>query len=269
MDNAAHSFQIVGSDSDSDGRCPAADRTERFDGRPRPTHIPMQIHQAWDTLPPPRRWAHTMASVRRWHPDWQYKLWNRDESLAYIRERHPDLYPSFAAYNRQIMRCDVMRYALMYDQGGMYCDLDYEFIRPYDYGDAQLVLGYEMDLAWGDPLEQVASYFFASAPGHPLWRDILDELIARPPHTETYREVVNATGPGLLTRVFTANCHRYEGAVLEPRLVFSPYRIRGSREKATLLNNGQTVGIHHASGSWKERWTATYFKAKLAKRRTE
>ena len=127
----------------------------------------------------------------------------------------------------------------------------------------------EMDLAWGDPLEQVASYFFASAPGHPLWRDILDELIARPPHTETYREVVNATGPGLLTRVFTANRHRYEGVVLEPRLVFSPYRIRGSRERATLLNNGQTVGIQHASGSWKERWTPTYFKAKLAKRRTE
>ncbi|MAT71278.1 MAG: hypothetical protein CMJ58_17340 [Planctomycetaceae bacterium] len=262
MNDTAVCLQIV-----REGDEAAATQRPRFDGRPQPAHIPMRIHQGWNTLPPPRRWAKTMASVRRWHPDWDYRLWTSADALSYIRERHPDLYPSFADYNREIMRCDVLRYALMYDQGGMYCDLDYEFIRPYDYGDAQLVLGYEMDLAWGDPLEQIASYFFASAPGHPLWRDMLDELIANPPHTDTYRDVVNATGPGFLTRVFMANRHRYEGVIVEPRLVFSPYRVRGKHERAVLLNNGQTVGIHHASGSWKERWTPTYFKAKLAKRR--
>jgi hypothetical protein len=39
--------------------------------------------------------------------------------------------------------------------------------------------------------------------------------------------------------------------------------MRGNNERAMLLNNDTTLGVHHAFGSWKERWTLTYFKQKL------
>ena len=84
--------------------------------------------------------------------------------------------------NRHIMRVDVFRYVLMHDIGGLYCDLDYEFVRPYDYGDASIVFSLEYDVAFGDPVDQVANYLFASVPGHPFWRDVLDNLQQHPPH---------------------------------------------------------------------------------------
>jgi len=237
---------------------------DRFDGQRRPAHIPAILHQAWTTERLPARWSHTIASVKRRHPGWQYKLWTHDGSLAYVRDRHPELYPVFAAFNREIMRCDVMRYVAMLDIGGMYCDLDYEFIRPYDYGDAQVILGYELELGLGDHKETLANFVFASAPGHPLWRDMLDEVIRTRPQSRTDRDVIELTGPGLLTRVFMQNRQRYAGVVVEPKLVFSPYRMRGKNERAALLNNGVTVGIHHAFGSWKQRWTLAYVKRKLS-----
>jgi mannosyltransferase OCH1-like enzyme len=125
--------------------------------------IPRIIHQSWKTDQLPWRWKNTMASVKRWHPDWEYRLWTDEKADAYVREQHPDFYPIYAGFSRGIMRADVMRYILMYDQGGMYCDLDYEFIRPYNYGKSNLVLGCEFDRAFGDPRDQVANYVFASA----------------------------------------------------------------------------------------------------------
>jgi hypothetical protein len=41
--------------------------------------------------------------------------------------------------------------------------------------------------------------------------------------------------------------------------------MRGKNERQILLNNGTTIGVHHASGSWKERLTLVYLKEKLRK----
>ncbi len=235
----------------------------RFDGQPRPTKIPQIIHQAWSDENLPKRWAHCIASVRRFHPGWDYKLWTHDGSLAYVREHHPRLYPIFAGFNREMMRCDLMRYVAMHDIGGLYCDLDYEFIRPYNYADADLVLGYELELAMGDWKEALASCMFASAPGHPLWRDLIEYVIESKPVSKTERDILNLTGPGLLTKIFFENRHTYPPMTVQPRLVFSPYRMRGKHERQTLLNNGVTIGIHHAFGSWKQRWKLSHIKRKL------
>jgi mannosyltransferase OCH1-like enzyme len=79
------------------------------------------------------------------------------------------------------MRVDTFRYVLMQDIGGLYCDLDYEFVRPYDYAGADVVLSLEYDEAYGDDVNQIANYVFASVPGHPLWTDMLASLAANPP----------------------------------------------------------------------------------------
>jgi mannosyltransferase OCH1-like enzyme len=226
--------------------------------------IPPLIHQTWKNASAPLRWRHLVESVKRNHPGWAYRLWTDEEMDAHVRTGHPALYPVYVAFEKNVMRADVFRYVLMHDLGGLYCDLDYEFLRPYPYGNAEIVLSEERSPDHGDGHLQIANYVFASAPGHPFWKDALDDLVRNPPVVRTVDDIVAATGPVFLTRIFLANRDRYEGVVLTPRPVFSPPRLRGWNESSKLKKTG-AFGIHHAWGSWKER-LSTYYLRNKAKR---
>ncbi|HET7133266.1 MAG TPA: glycosyltransferase, partial [Gammaproteobacteria bacterium] len=128
--------------------------------------IPRIIHQLWKTDAVPARWRDASASVRKYHKGWEYRLWTDATMDRHVRVNHPDFYPAFTALNRHIMRVDVFRYVLMNDFGGLYCDLDYEFLRPFNYDGADLWLSLEYDEAYGDEVNQIANYVFASVPGH-------------------------------------------------------------------------------------------------------
>jgi len=225
--------------------------------------IPKIVHQLWKNREIPARWKAASEAVRRYHRGWEYRLWTDAAIDEYMRREHPDFYPVFAGFNRHIMRLDVFRYVLMNDIGGLYCDLDYEFLRPYNYGDAEVVLSLEYDVAFGHDADQIANYVFASVAGHPLWADILADVQANPPYSERSVEVCTVTGPALVTRIFFANRERYSGAELTPQPVFSPRRVHGHRERKMYINSGITYGFHYGWGSWRERWTLSYLKAKI------
>jgi mannosyltransferase OCH1-like enzyme len=227
--------------------------------------IPRIVHQLWKTEEVPARWRSAVASVQRYHSGWTYRLWTDGAIDAYVRECHADFYPVFAGFNRHIMRIDVFRYILMHDIGGLYCDLDYEFLRPFDYSDASLVLSMERSRSYGDEIDLIANYVFASMPGHPFWRDVLADLRDRPPVTRDYYDVGAATGPLLLTRIFYQNRERYDGVMLLPKPVLSPLRLHGRRERKLYLSTGITYGFHHGWGTWKERTSTTYLRTKLVK----
>ncbi|MBX3581189.1 MAG: hypothetical protein KF810_04775 [Rhizobiaceae bacterium] len=224
--------------------------------------IPQLVHQTWKTSSPPLRWRHLIRSVKRNHPGWTYRLWTDDEMDALVRANHPGLYPVYRAFEKNIMRADVFRYVVMHDLGGVYCDLDYEFLRPFPYGDAQVVLGEEKSPAQGDSRRIIANYVFASVPGHPLWKDMLDDLVRNPPVVRDLNDIVMATGPGFLTRILIANRDRYEGVEIKAKPVFSPQRARGGGEGARQVAAG-AYGMHHAWGSWKERLSAFYLRQKV------
>lgn len=227
--------------------------------------IPKIIHQLWKTESIPARWQQAAESVKRYHKGWEYRLWTDETMLRYVEAHHPALYPVFIGMNRQIMRVDVFRYVLMHDLGGLYCDLDYWFLRPYDYGDAELVLSLEYDEAYGDEYDEIANYLMASVPRHALWADIIEDVIANPPHAPTPFDVCVVTGPKLLSRVFFKNKDRYSGVRLTSKPVFSPRRVHGRYEHKFYINSGVTFGFHQGWGSWRERLSAEHFRRKLVK----
>ena len=221
------------------------------------------IHQLWRSDRLPARWRSAVESVKRCHPGWEYRLWTDYAMELHVRREHPRLYPIYMGFNRNIMRVDVFRYVLMHDLGGLYCDLDYEFLRPYDYGDAPVVLSLERDVDYGDPQNFLANYVFASEQGHRFWRDVLDEVIRHPAVSHSFHDVAKLTGPGLLTRVFYRTPERYRDIRVTPQPVLSPQRIHRRHERRIYLNNGQTHGFHHGWGTWKERWRLEYLFPKL------
>jgi len=221
--------------------------------------IPPLIHQTWKTSSTPLRWRHLVETVKRNHPGWTYRLWSDEEMEAHVLANHPVLHPVYMAFEKNVMRADVFRYVVMHDLGGLYCDLDYEFLRPYPYGKADLVLMEEFSAQAGIGDRQIANFVFASAPGHQFWKDVLDDLVRNPPIVTTSNDVTGATGPGLISRIFSAGEERYEGLVLNPRQAFNPPRARGGNESARMIQAG-AYGIHHAWGSWKERTGAHYLR---------
>lgn len=227
--------------------------------------IPRIVHQLWKDESIPKRWEQTSRSIKKYHQGWEYRLWTDDAMTRHVKVNHPDFYPFFAAMRHHIMRVDVFRYVLMHDFGGMYCDLDYEFLRPYDYGEHEVVLSLEYDQAYGDEVNQVANYVFASSPRHALWKDVIAELMAERPAVAVGAEVCEVTGPGLLTRVFFANRERYADVALTPQPVLSPRRVHGRYERKFYINSGITFGFHHGWGSWRTRLSASYVKKKIRK----
>ena len=227
--------------------------------------IPHVIHQLWKNDIIPSRWRAAVASVRRYHKGWDYRLWTDEAMDRYLRERHPELHRTFAAFNRSIMRIDAFRYVLMQDFGGLYCDLDYEFVRPYDYGGAELLLSLESDVAFGDDVDQIANYMFASAPGYPLWTDMLANLVAEPPVSKHPLDITALTGPAFLSRIYYRDPQRYSGVRVTPKPVFSPRRVHGRRERKFYVNSGITYGFHHGWGSWRERANLWWLKRRLGK----
>ncbi|HEX5049213.1 MAG TPA: glycosyltransferase [Gammaproteobacteria bacterium] len=227
--------------------------------------IPRIIHQLWKTHDIPPRWREASASVRKYHKGWEYRLWTDDAMDKHVRVNHPELYPSFMAMNRHIMRVDVFRYVLMNDFGGVYCDLDFEFLRPFDYSGADVWLSLEYDEAYGDEVNQISNYILASVPGHQLWQDIVASVQANPPFTPTPGDVCMATGPRLVTRTYYRHPERYSGVRLTPKPVFSPRRVHGRYERKHYLNSGVTYGFHYGWGSWRERFNLPYLRHRLAK----
>lgn len=227
--------------------------------------IPRIVHQLWKVDSVPSRWREAVQSVRRYHKGWEYRLWTDALMDQHVRAEHPELYRVFSGLERHIMRVDVFRYVLMHDFGGLYCDLDYEFVRPYDYAGADVVLSLEYDVAYGDDVNQIANYVFASVPGHRLWHDLLATVRVNPPTAPEQKDVCAATGPWFVTRVFNANSSRYSNVRLTPKPVFSPRRVHGRRERKFYINSGVTYGFHHGWGSWRERLSVPHLRGRLLK----
>ena len=227
--------------------------------------IPKIIHQLWKTDQIPRRWVKAVRSVRRCHPGWEYRLWTDEKMEVHVRDHHPEIYETYMGFDLNIMRADIFRYILMYDFGGMYCDLDYEFVRPFDYENEELVLSLEYDKAYGDGENQLANFVFASVPQHKLWQEILENIRLFPPVISGNLDVCVATGPKLVTRCFYSDENGHPRAKLTHQPVLSPRRVHGPYERKFYINSGVTYGFHHGWGSWRGRWNFGYLKLRLTK----
>ena len=214
--------------------------------------IPKIIHQTWKTKKVPSKWLPFVEKVKRLNPDWEYRLWSDEDNDAFVQKEYPEFYPFFKAFDKNIMRADVIRYLIMDKIGGVYLDLDYEMLEPFDFGDQVLVLPKNRSLAFGDNRDALGNCVFASSPDHVYWKDVIKDLSDNPPKVNDYNEVIGATGPQLLTRIFYDGS--YPDAHLPERLEYHPPTPKNNRAINKIKSNGVSKGIHHPWGSWREKW---------------
>ena len=220
--------------------------------------VPRIIHQTWKDDRVPEHWRGFQASWQRQHPDWSYRLWTDAQCRELVAAQAPWFLTLYDGYPEPVMRVDAFRYFLMDRVGGVYVDLDFECLRPVDelLADHALVLGLEPDahveklLARERGLARiVGNAFLASVAGHPFWRHVIEQLVAR--HREP--GVLDATGPFLLT----AAVESFPGTP-GPRLVPPGALYPAAAPDARAGNGGEVpdpihegaFAVHHWSGSW-------------------
>jgi mannosyltransferase OCH1-like enzyme len=207
--------------------------------------IPKLLHQTAKTADIPERWRGYQQKLRALHPDWEYRLWTDADNLEFVKREYPDFYDVFVKLPKNIMRADVIRYLLLYRLGGLYMDLDYEMLRPFDLLEHEAVLPWEIDG------ERIGNALMAAVPGHPFFKRVIDDLKANPPLGEDV-DVLTSTGPHFLSRIL----REASGAALNihtpTRPLFNPPSPRSPRQYRAILREGIAYGIHHCTGSWRE-----------------
>lgn len=225
--------------------------------------IPQIIHQSWKTNEVPADWKGFQAKVQQLHPDWEYILWTDESSEAFVAKEYPDFLSIYQGFSRNIMRADVFRYLIMYKMGGMYLDLDYEMLRTFDFEGAELVLPMNREKAYGDSYDGIGNAIFASVPGHPFWAAVIEDMKEKPPKVKDFTEIVESTGPMLLTRIYEAG--DFSNIVVPGRHHFHQEVPRKQVVSEVFRNDSSVYGVHHCAGTWREKFSWAYVKLKIGK----
>ena len=225
--------------------------------------IPKIIHQSWKTKEVPQIWQSYQKKVQELHPDWEYILWTDESSEQLVAEVFPQFLPVYQGFSRNIMRADVFRYLIMYHMGGMYLDLDYEMIRPFDFKKEELVLPMNRQKKAGDAYDGIGNAIFASIPAHAFWKDVIDDLQEKPPVVKDFTQIVDSTGPMLLTRIYEQG--EYPDIVLPDRKHFHMEVSSKYKVPTSYLEDPEIYGVHHCAGTWREKYSWAYVKLKIRK----
>jgi len=215
--------------------------------------IPRILHQTWKTAHVPDRYRQLVGRARELNPDWKYCLWTDNDCRNLIAQLHPRDLAMYDALPLHIMRIDVIRYFIMQDVGGFYLDLDYELLKPLEpYLGASLVLPCNRDPKLGEQ-PSLGNAIFGSARGHAFWGRVLDALRQAPPLEGNYdfHGVIDATGPGFLSRVFSQIQEPWKQEIQTPdRWIFHPPRPPSPRRRQAIIDRGDSIGIHHCFFTW-------------------
>jgi len=144
--------------------------TTRFDD----AQIPFKIHQVWlGPRPIPVFCQEMMETWKLHHPSWEYLLWT-DASLE-SAQLPPRLAEAFRKADNSAEKSDILRLWLVLQHGGLYVDVDFECLRPFDdlhhrfsfFAGASNVGAFELN-----------NGLFAASPAHPVVQFLMEHVTA-------------------------------------------------------------------------------------------
>lgn len=183
--------------------------------------IPRIIHQTWQNADIPAAYRGFQMNWMRHHPDHAYRLWTDADIDRMVAEEFSELLPVYRGYRAPISRVDLGRYLILLRHGGVYADLDCDCLRPLAplLDGAEFVIGVEPDshLALDKAVRRgltriLCPSVIASVPGHPFWRHLLARIV----EARDEEDVLDATGPFLLTRAWDSFPDRDRVTLLPP-----------------------------------------------------
>jgi glycosyltransferase involved in cell wall biosynthesis len=188
--------------------------------------IPKIIHQTWKTSEISDPFLKRLqCSWIELNPDFEYRFWTDDDLKKFVQEKYPSLLSIYSGYRHPIERVDLARYLVLRHYGGIYADLDCECLKPV----GNLINSYSFVIG-KEPTEHeklkkatdrglghiLCPSFIASVPGHPFW----DEILRHVRENANAEDVLDATGPFLLTRAYHDFDDKTSVRIIDPDLLY-------------------------------------------------
>jgi mannosyltransferase OCH1-like enzyme len=202
--------------------------------------FPRKIWQTWkvDPLVFDER---DLATARSWtskNPDHRYEVLTDQNDLYYV-ETHfgpaginrPDIVYMYRSITAKIIKADLLRYLVMYVEGGVYTDIDVEALKPvnmfiphrYNERDLDIVIGVEIDqpefnnhTILGKKSQSFCQWTFMCKPRLPVMMRLINNIMEwlsdvakrqNVPVSEIeldFDEVISGTGPSAFTNAVLA-----------------------------------------------------------------
>jgi len=192
--------------------------------------IPKHIHQFWTGPNPPTR---LLAQCRAMHPGFNYTLWGGNNLPALANQR---LYDAFGVRGIYHGQSDVVRYEVLYAQGGIWIDADMVCLRPLDgLLENGMFAGFQnlgnravQEGQWYHPRKYlVGTGVIGAVAGHPMMGELVSGL--RNDASRARAPAWMSVGPGYFTRTLAANPGLWQGLRLMGFGAFTPYHHEESK----------------------------------------
>ena len=202
--------------------------------------FPRKIWQTWKVDPLDFE-ERDLSTARTWvskNPGYRYEVLTDNNDIYYV-ETHfgphginrPDIVDMYKALTAKIIKADLLRYLVMYVDGGVYADIDVEALRPldrfipdrYDEADVDMIIGVEIDQPeykdhpiLGQKSMSFCQWTFICKPRLPVMLRLVDNILSwlndvakkqNVPIGELvldFDEVISGTGPSAFTEAILA-----------------------------------------------------------------
>jgi mannosyltransferase OCH1-like enzyme len=209
--------------------------------------FPKKIWQTWKVDPLGFE-ERDLTCARTWtakNPGYRYEVLTDGNDLYYV-ETHfgpsglnrPDIIDTYRSLTAKIVKADLLRYLVMYVEGGVYADIDVEALRPidrfipdrYNEKDIDMVIGVEIDQPelnnhpiLGQKSQSFCQWTFMCKPGLPVMLRLIDNIVKwlndvakrqQKPISEIvldFDEVISGTGPSAFTGAILAEMSARSG----------------------------------------------------------
>lgn len=212
--------------------------------------FPKKIWQSWK-VDPLNMEERDSTSARTWtakNPSHRYEVLTDNTDLDYVETNfgphglnRPDIVYTYRSLTARIIKADLLRYLVMYLEGGVYTDIDVEALKPIDRfipdrfneRDIDMVVGVEIDQPQfedhpilGKKSKSFCQWTFMCKPGLPVMMHLIDNIIkwlsdvAKKQNCSVsdivldFDEVISGTGPSAFTIAILKEMSRHEGKTI-------------------------------------------------------
>ncbi len=214
--------------------------------------IPHTFHRVWfpadssDVIPP--KFEEFWTRLQRLHPDWDFVThddpdkvqgWlTNAELFAKVRAAaaaDPDRYKDLAYGSLP----DIVRYEICNRFGGVYIDVDFEPLKPFDD-----LVDKDMPFIGWESMDLVCCALMGGPPGHPAFADLIEAL---PAHAEEHWDepAVGRTGP----KFITARWLERTDVLRLPPVTFYPVSWN-EKDRLGGPYPDETIAVHHWNAGW-------------------
>lgn len=167
------------------------------------TIFPRKIWQSWK-VDPTRFEDRDAERARTWtvkNPSLRYEVLTDGNGLAYVEQvfgrskfNRPDIIHTYKSLNARIIQADLLRYIIMYAEGGIWSDIDVEAIRSFEHfipkryqdreAELDMIIGIETDEpdftdhpVLGSKAQSFCQWTFVCKPQLPVMLQLIDNIL--------------------------------------------------------------------------------------------